>query len=295
MSTSTVAALPATSSGLSARRGRRLVWHLVCLAILAVLLYPMLWLVSMSFKSASEIVSGLDLLPKKLIFGNYSTAMEGSAGVSIWRFFGNTVAVAGLCVVGNLISCSLAAYAFARLRFRLRGPLFAYMIATLMLPAHVVLIPQYTIFNKLGMVDTFWPLVLPKFLATDAFFVFLMVQFMRNLPDDLGQAARIDGCGPIRAFAYIFLPLSQPALVTSAIFTFIWTWNDFLTQLIYLNSPEKYTLPLALRLFIDQTSESSYGPMFAMSVLTLLPVVLFFLAFQRLLVEGVSTSGFGGA
>jgi multiple sugar transport system permease protein len=212
----------------------------------------------------------------------------------VWRFFANSLIISVGCVVGNLISCSLAAYAFARLRFRLRGPLFAFMIATIMLPPHVVLIPQYIIFNKLGMIDTFWPLVLPKFLGTDAFFVFLIVQFMRGLPRELADAARIDGCGPIRAFGYVILPLAKPALVTTAIFTFIWTWNDFLSQLIYLNDPAKYTLPLALRLFIDQTSVSSYGPMFAMSVLTLLPIGLFFFAFQRLLVEGVATSGMNG-
>ena len=273
---------------------KRYAWHLVCLVLLAALLYPVLWLVSMSFKPADEIVSSVSLLPRKLVLGNYSEAMAGSGGISVWRFFGNSVIVAALSVAGNLFSCALAAYAFARLRFRLRGPLFAFMLATIMLPAHVVLIPQYTIFNQMRLVDTFWPLVLPKLLGTDAFFVFLIVQFMRNLPDELADAARIDGCGPIRAFAYVMLPLSRPALVTTAIFTFIWTWNDFLSQLIYLNSPEKYTLPLALRLFVDQTSESSYGPMFAMSVLTLLPIGLFFAAFQRLLVEGVSTSGLGG-
>ncbi|TDD94954.1 carbohydrate ABC transporter permease [Jiangella asiatica] len=288
-------AVGASRAGRSRARTRRVVWHVTCLGLLAVLLYPVLWLLSMSFKPADEIISSLSLLPERFIVGNYSEAMAGSGGVSVWRFFSNSVIVAGLCVVGNVLSCAVAAYAFARLRFRWRGPLFAFMIATLMLPAHVLLIPQYAIFNQFDMIDTFWPLVLPKFLATDAFFVFLMVQFMRSLPEELGQAARIDGCGPIRAFAYIFLPLAKPALVTTAIFTFIWTWNDFLSQLIYLNSPENYTLPLALRLFIDQTSQSSYGPMFAMSVLTLIPIVLFFLAFQRLLVEGVSTSGMGGS
>jgi multiple sugar transport system permease protein len=265
------------------------------MALLVALLYPILWLVSMSFKPAEEIVSSVSLLPRQIVFSNYTEAMKGAAGVSVWQFFGNSVAVAGLSVLGNLISCTVAAYAFARLRFRMRGPLFAFMLATIMLPAHVVLIPQYTIFNELGLIDTFWPLALPKFLATDAFFIFLIVQFMRGLPDELADAARMDGCGAVRSFAYVVLPLSRPALVTTAIFTFIWTWNDFLSQLIYLNSPAKYTLPLALRLYIDQTSESSYGPMFAMSVLTLLPIGLFFFAFQRLLVEGVTTSGMGGA
>jgi multiple sugar transport system permease protein len=197
-------------------------------------------------------------------------------------------------VLGNLVSCSLAAYAFARLRFRLRGPLFAFMLATIMLPHHVVLIPQYTIFQKMDLVGTFVPLILPKFLATDAFFIFLMMQFVRTLPRELDDAARIDGCGPIATFWYVILPLTRPALITTTIFTFIWTWNDFFSQLIYLNDPETYTLPVALRLFVDQTSLSAYGPMFAMSVLALVPIGLFFLAFQRYLVEGLATSGLKG-
>jgi len=168
------------------------------------------------------------------------------------------------------------------------------MLATIMLPQHVVLIPQYIIFQKMGLVNTFWPLILPKFLATDAFFVFLMVQFVRALPRELDEAARIDGCGPISTFRYVIAPLLRPAMITTAIFTFIWTWNDFFTQLIYLNSPAKFTLPLALQIFVDQTSQSAFGPMFAMSVLALVPIGLFFLAFQRFLVEGVATSGLKG-
>jgi multiple sugar transport system permease protein len=277
-----------------ARRVRRLGWHVVCLALLAALLYPMVWLVFASFKPAEEILSSLRLWPERVILGNYVEAFGDTAGVSVWRFLTNSLIVSVGAAVGNVVSCALAAYAFAWLRFRLRGPLFAFMIATIMLPVHVLLIPQYTIFHQLDMIDTFWPLVLPKLLATDAFFVFLMVQFMRALPRELGDAARLDGCGAVRTFGYVVLPLSKPALVTTAIFSFIWAWNDFLSQLIYLNSPENYTLPLALRLFIDQTSESAYGTMMAMSVLTLLPIGLFFFAFQRLLVEGVTTTGING-
>jgi multiple sugar transport system permease protein len=273
---------------------RRLAWHAVCLLALTAVLYPVGWLVAASFKPANEILSSFSLLPETFVTGNYGEVFGGMAGVSVWRFLGNSLVVSLGAVVGNVASCALAAYAFAWLRFRLRGPLFAFMIVTIMLPVHVLLIPQYTIFQRLGMVDSFWPLVLPKLLATDAFFIFLMVQFMRGLPRELGDAARIDGCGPVRAFAYVVLPLTKPALVTTAIFTFIWTWNDFLSQLIYLNTPENYTLPLALRLFIDQTSQTSYGAMMAMSVLTLLPIALFFFAFQRLLVEGVATTGTTG-
>jgi multiple sugar transport system permease protein len=276
------------------RRLRRFGWHAVCLVLLVVLLYPVVWLTTASFKPASEILSSLRVLPERFILSNYAEVLHGMVGVSVWQFLANSLIVSAGSVIGNVVSCALAAYAFAWLRFRLRGPLFAFMIATILLPIHVVLIPQYTIFQKMDLVDTFWPLILPKLLATDAFFVFLIVQFMRGLPRELGDAARMDGCGAIRTFLYVVLPLSRPALVTTAIFTFIWSWNDFLSQLIYLNSPENYTLPLALRLFIDQTSETSYGAMMAMSVLTLLPIALFFFAFQRLLVEGVATTGLNG-
>jgi multiple sugar transport system permease protein len=205
-----------------------------------------------------------------------------------------TAQVVAVILVGQLLFSVFAAYAFARLRFRFRGPMFAFMIATIMLPHHAILIPQYIIFNKLGMVNTYWPLILPKFLATEAFFVFLIVQFMRGLPRELEEAARIDGCGPFRSFFQIVLPLTRPALITTAIFTFIWTWNDFFTQLIYLFDPDKFTLTLALRSFVDASSQSAFGPMFAMSVIALLPIVLFFLAFQRFLVEGMASSGLKG-
>ncbi|WP_051070049.1 carbohydrate ABC transporter permease [Actinopolyspora halophila] len=268
--------------------------HVGCLAVLLVMLYPLVWLVATSFKPADEVISSLQLLPSRIELGNYATALEGVGGVSVLRLIGNSLIISVGAVLGNVLSCSLAAYAFARLRFTLRGPLFALMLATIMLPQHAILIPQYIVFNQLGLVNTFWPLVLPKFLATDAFFVFLTVQFMRGIPKELDEAATLDGCGPFRTFFRIILPLSRPALITTAIFTFIWTWNDFFLQLIYLFEPEKFTITLALRSFVDTSSQSAYGPMFAMSVIALLPIVLFFMAFQRFLVQGMASSGVKG-
>jgi multiple sugar transport system permease protein len=135
-------------------------------------------------------------------------------------------------------------------------------------------------------------LIVPKLLATDAFFVFLMVQFIRSLPRDLDEAARIDGCGHFRIFFRIILPLSKPALATTAVFTFIWTWNDFFHQLVFLTDPKKYTVPVALRTFVDSTSQTPWGPVFAMSIVSLAPVFGFFLAGQRYLVRGIATTGF---
>ncbi|WP_406449316.1 carbohydrate ABC transporter permease [Streptomyces sp. NBC_01622] len=268
--------------------------HVGLLAVLLVLLYPLAWLLATSLKPANEVLTSLKLLPSHFEWSNYTTALDGISGVSVTRLLLNSLLISVGSVIGNVVSCSLAAYAFARLRFRMRGPMFGFMIATMMLPHHAVLIPQYIIFNKLGMVDTYWPLILPKFLATEAFFVFLIVQFMRGLPRELDEAARIDGCGPFRIFWSVVLPLTRPALITTAIFTFIWSWNDFFTQLIYLFDPEKFTITLALRNFVDQSSTSAYGPMFAMSVISIVPIVLFFFAFQRYLVQGMATSGLKG-
>jgi multiple sugar transport system permease protein len=164
------------------------------------------------------------------------------------------------------------------------------MLGTLMLPYHVTLVPQYVLFLNLDWIDTILPLVVPKFLAHDAFFIFLMVQFFRGIPRELDEAARMDGCGPWRIYWRIMMPLSLPVLATSAIFSFIWTYDDFLGPLIYLNDITDFTVPLALRSFVDSTGESSWGQLFAMSSLSLLPVFLFFLFFQRLIIQGVATS-----
>ena len=253
MTTST-AATPAVRKPVA---WRRVALHAGCLAALLVMLYPLAWLLATSLKPADEVIASLDLLPSQPgMVQLHDRPGRRRTTSPCWQLLGNSLFIAGGAVIGNVLSCSLAAYAFARLRFRFRGPLFAFMIATIMLPHHVVLIPQYIIFNQLGMVNTYWPLILPKFLATEAFFVFLIVQFMRGLPRELDEAARIDGCGPFRIFFCVILPLTRPALITTAIFTFIWTWNDFFTQLIYLFSPEKYTLTLALRLFVDAVQHS---------------------------------------
>jgi len=168
------------------------------------------------------------------------------------------------------------------------------MLGTLMLPHHVILIPQYILFRELGWIDTYLPFVIPKLLATDAFFVYLLTQFFRAIPRELDEAARIDGCGHLRIFWQVILPLSKPALATAAIFSFIYSWNDFFTALIYLIDPELYTVPIALRAFIDTTSNSAFGALFAMSVVSLIPVLGVFIAFQKLLVEGIATTGMKG-
>ncbi|MFF1835777.1 carbohydrate ABC transporter permease [Streptomyces sp. NPDC058231] len=277
------------------RRGRgALAWHLGALVLLVVVLYPVVWTIGASFKPSGDIVGAQGLFPSRPIADNYRRLTEGIAGIPIWRFFLNSTYIAVGSVIGVVFSCSLTAYAFARIRFAGRNIMFTIMIGTLLLPYHVLIIPQYVLFQKLQLINTFTPLLIGKYLATDAFCVFLMVQFMRGLPRELDEAARLDGCGHLRIYWSIVLPLCRPALITSAIFTFIQAWNDFMGPLLYLNEPDKYTVSMGLRMFIDQDVVADYGGMIAMSLVALLPVLAFFLAFQRYLIDGMATSGLKG-
>ncbi|MFE0516362.1 carbohydrate ABC transporter permease [Streptomyces sp. NPDC058964] len=288
---------PSTTKPLGPGRGRSgsLAWHLGALAVLAVILYPVVWVIGASFKPGKDIINSLQLFPGHPILDNFRGLADGIADISIWTFFQNSLFYAAGSVVGILSSCSLTAYAFARIRFAGRNLLFGLMIGTLLLPYHVLLIPQYVMFQKLHWINTYVPLLIGKYLATEAFFVFLMVQFMRNLPRELDEAARLDGCGHLRIYWSIMLPLCRPALITSAIFTFISAWNDFMGPLIYLNEPGKYTVSLGLMMFRDSDGvAANYGGMIAMSLVALLPVLLFFLAFQRYLIDGMATSGLKG-
>jgi multiple sugar transport system permease protein len=255
-----------------------------------VMLYPLLWMVSGSFKPDSEIFSSTSLLPHHFSLASYLRGWSGLR-VTFGRFFLNSLLISVLCVIGNVVACSLTAYAFTRLRFAGRQFWFALMLGTMMMPQHAVLIPQYVLFLNLGWVDTILPLVVPKFLATDAFFIFLMVQFYRQIPRELDEAASMDGCGPWRIYFRIMVPLTGPVMATAAIFSFIWTWDDFFAPLIYLNDMKSYTVQLGLRTFVDSGGQSDWSALFAMSTLAVIPVFLLFLFFQRLLIEGIATTG----
>lgn len=269
---------------------RRGIKHAVLIIASLVMIYPLLWMVVSSLRPNGEIFTNPGLWPLSFNVENYSKGWNALTQPFSTYLLNSTMLVLG-CVIGNLVACSLTAYAFARLRFWGRNIAFAIMLMTLMLPIHVVIVPQYIVFSQTGWVDTQLPLILPKFLATDAFFVFLMVQFIRGIPRELDEAARIDGCGHFRIFFQVILPLMLPALATTTIFTFMWMWNDFFGSLIYLTSPENFTVPLALRSFLDTQGNSNWGAMFAMSVLSLVPLFLIFLVGQRFLIRGFATTG----
>ena len=264
--------------------------HAALLGASILMLYPLLWMLAASFRPENEIFTSASIIPSSWSIDSYFRGWNGLR-TSFGVFFTNSFIVSILSVCGNVLACSMAAFAFARLQFRGRSFWFAMMLMTLMLPYQVTLIPQYVLFRQLGWVNTFLPLVVPKFLAADGFFIFLMVQFFRGLPKELDEAAQMDGCSPWRIYWKIVMPLSMPVLATAAIFTFIWTWDDFFGPLIYLSEMRQYTVMLGLRTFTDSTGTSDYGGLFAMSVLSLVPIFLFFLFFQRLLIEGIATTG----
>jgi multiple sugar transport system permease protein len=267
--------------------------HAIIILGAVIMVYPVIWLVTASFKPLNETFNNSGLFPRIWTLDNYVqgwSALDYTFDV----FFVNSFIVCLGAVLGNLISCSMAAYAFARVRFKFKGFWFMLMLGTIMLPYNVVVVPQYVLFKDFGWVNTFLPLIVPKFLATDTFFIFLLVQFIRAIPRDLDDAAKIDGCSHVQMYLRIILPLATPALATTAIFTFIWTWSDFFTQLIFLDDQATYTVPVALRTFLDSSGVSAYGQLFAISVISLIPILGFFIAFQRLLIEGVATSGIKG-
>jgi multiple sugar transport system permease protein len=271
------------------RRARRsgLLRHgfLVCLCLVTV--YPLLWMVAASLLPDQQILASVSPFPTQFRWQNYTQGWS-ALSFSFSTFYFNSICISSLSVVGSVFASSLVAFAFARLDFPGRRILFGLMLFTLMIPQHVTLIPQYVLFLNLGWVDTILPLVVPKFMAVDAFFIFLMVQFFRTIPREVEEAARMDGAGPWRIYRKIIIPLSTPVLATAAIFSFIWTWDDFFGPLIYLSQPETFNVPLALRAFAGTTEQTSWGELFAMSTLSLVPVFIVFVLCQRLVIDGAA-------
>jgi len=268
--------------------------HIIIIALGIGMLYPIVWLIMASFKEPAHIFSNPNLLPEVWTIQNYINGWRGIGIVSFGTFFVNSFIISASCMVVNAAFCSLTAYAFARLNFKGKKIWFAIMLMTLMLPGHVTTIPRYIIFRIFGWINTFYPFILPKFFGGDAFFIFLLVQFIRSLPKDMDESAFIDGCSKFGIYWRIILPLSIPAVITTMLFTFLWTWDDFFSQMIFLNSPELFTVPLGLRLFLDSTGVSSWGSMFAMSVLSLIPCFVLFFSMQRYFVQGITTTGIKG-
>lgn len=270
---------------------REALYMLFIIAFGFVLLYPILWMIFASFKTDVEIQSyTAPLLPTEWHFENYTRGWKGFGGISFATFFSNSFTVSLTATLLTTVSSAVVAYGFARISFKGKKLWFALMMATMMIPSQVLTIPQYIIFNKIGWVGSFAPLIVPH-LFTNAFFVFLIMQFIQGLPRELDEAAIIDGCSRYSTFSRIILPLIKPALISTFVIQFYWKWDEFMGPLLYLNKPEKYTVSIAVKAFADATSTTDYGAIFSMSVLAMIPVFLIFFFFNHYLVEGISMSG----
>ena len=274
------------------KKVNKIIYHIVICGFAIIMVYPLLWMIMSSFKESNTIfVTAGQLIPEKFILDNYITGWRGFGKVGFATFFKNSFFISIVATIGTVLSSSIVGYGLSRCNFPGKKMLFTAMLLSMMLPAQVLMIPQYLWYQKLNWVGTYQPLIIPYFFATQGFFVYLIMNFIDGIPRDLDEAAKIDGCSYYSIFGRIIFPLIIPALVTASIFSFMWRWDDFLSALLYINESAKYPVSLALKLFSDPGSSSDYGAMFAMATLSILPAIVIFISLQKYLVEGISTSG----
>ena len=278
-------------------RNRRIIkdtfYHLFVIAFGLLMIYPVIWMILSSFKMKSEILgNNAPFFPTKWIWENYPNGWAGGGSYTFGTFFLNSLFVSVMGTLGTVISSAMVSYGLARVAFKGRQIWFTVMIMTMLLPGQVLMIPQYIIWNTIGLTGSFVPLILPKFLGWP-FFIYMMMQFVRGLPKELDEAAMIDGCNKYTIFSRIILPLLGPSIITTIVISFYWIWDDYMGPLLYLSKPGLKTVSLAIKGFADSQG-TNFGPMFAMSTLSLIPVFTLFLFFNRYLMDGVTAGSVKG-
>lgn len=276
------------------KKKKEIINYILLILAALIMLYPLIWLFFSSFKENSDIFKTSSLLPEKWSLQGYRDGWKGSGQYTFTTFFINTFKMVIPSVVFTVISCSMVGYGFARFEFIGKRFFFAVMIATMMLPNSVMLIPRYLMYRDLNWLDSYKPFIIPSIFATSAFFIFMFIQFFRGIPRELDESAYVDGCGSLRLYIRILMPLSKPAIFSAMIFQFMWSWNDFFGPLIYISSVNKYPLALGLRMSMDVNASISWNNILAMALVSILPLVFLFFFAQKYFVEGVSTTGLKG-
>lgn len=267
------------------------VTYLIIVIIGIVLLFPIIWMFFATFKDNADLFGTVSLLPSTWHFENYIEGWKGSAGVTYTKFFLNTFLLVVPTTLLTLLSSTLVAYGFARFNFPYKKLLFTLLIAMMMLPNTVVIIPRYILYNKFHWVDSYMPFYAPALLCCNSFFPYMLIQFLRSIPKDLDESAYIDGCSTWKCLTKIILPLMKPALFSAGLFQFLWTYNDYFNSLIFINSVKKYPISLAVRLSLDSESVVNWGKVMAMAFVAVLPLMVLFFCCQRYFIEGIATSG----
>ena len=271
--------------------------YTVLIAVGIFMIYPLLWMIGATFKPNNEIFSGLNILPKKATFEGYLNAMKNYGGdINIWKAMLNTYSYVIPAVIFTIVSSTLTAYGFGRFKFFGRSVLFAILMSTLFLPQVVLNVPQYIMYNIFGWVGSklYLPLIVPSMFATETYFVFMLIQFLRNIPKELEEAAKIDGCNEIQTLIKVIVPMLKPALVSCALFKFMWASNDFLGPLLYVNNPAKYPATIFVKLAMDSDAGFAWNRILSTSLISILPSIIIFFIAQNKFVEGISAGGVKG-
>lgn len=276
---------------------KKLIVHALIILLGIVMIYPIVWLFFASFKPSSEVLASSKLLPSEFVFSNFKDGWFLVKPYGFGLFFMNSLYLVTFCIIGGVMISLVTGYGFARFNFPGKKFLFSVLFLTIMMPATTTLISKYVIFARLNWLDTYLPFIVPSFLGVGVgggFFIYLLVQFIRGIPRELDEAAKIDGCSSIGIMLRIIFPLSKSALFSVSIFAFLWNWDDFQNQLIYLSNIKKFTIPLALRSTIDVGGADNWGALMAMSFCTMLPAIILFFSLQKYFVEGIASTGIKG-
>lgn len=277
------------------KRTKRTVWAYAILTVFGlVMIYPLIWMFFATFKDNKELFGTTALLPSSFNPEAYIKGWKGSGQYTFTTFFTNSFKMVIPTVFFTIASCSIVAYGFARFRFVGKKILFGLMISTLMLPNAAIIIPRYLLFRNLGWLNTFKPFWMPALLAAYPFFIFMLIQFLRGIPKDLDESAKIDGADSFVIFRCILLPLMKPALFSVGLMQFMWVWNDFYNPLIYINSVKNYPLALGVRMVLDTSGTVYWNQVLAMALVSILPLIILFFFAQRYFIEGIATTGMKG-
>lgn len=280
------------------RKKKKLTHEIIMYVILVgfgiLMIYPLIWMFFASFKTNQEIYGGIGLLPESFSWESYVNGWNAIGGNTYATFFKNSFMLVVPTTLLTVVASMFVAYGFARFEFKGKKVLFTLLLSTLMLPNAILIIPRYSIFRSLNVLDSYWPFYLMSAFACYPFFTYMIIQFLRGIPNELDESAYIDGCNTFKTFTHILLPLLKPALFSAGLFQFLWTYNDYFNSLIYVNTVTKYTVSMALRLSLDAESVVVWKNVMAMSCVAVLPVVILFFLCQKYFVDGIATTGLKG-
>ena len=272
--------------------------YFVLILVGVIMIYPLVWMVGATFKSNAEIFAGIGFLTANPTLQGYIDAVTQNYGgdISIWRAFINTYSFVIPKVIFTVISSVIAAYGFSRFKFKGRDMLFGIMISTLFLPQVVLNVPQYLMYNSFGWINSpfYLPLWVPPLFATETYFVYQLVQFMRSIPHDLDEAAAIDGCGPVKILYKIIAPMLSPSLVACGLFQFMWSCNDYMGPLLYVQTPSKYPMSIFVKLSMDADSGFNWNRILALSLISIIPQLVVFFCAQDAFIDGISAGAVKG-